>query len=90
MALDFTHQQFLRLAQDMLFRRKQELAALAAALDALSPLKVLGRGYAVAKTAEGMILKNAADVQAGDRISITLGHGALACTVDTVTTEKEP
>ncbi len=90
MALDFTHQQFVRLAQDTLAGRKQEFAALAAALDALSPLKVLGRGYAVAKTAEGIILKNAADVQTGDRISVTLGRGALACTVDTVTTEKEP
>ena len=90
MTLDYTHQQLTHLAQHMLSGRRQEFAALAAALDALSPLKVLGRGYAVAKNADGSILKNASDVQPGERIGVALGCGALECTVDTVFTEKEP
>ena len=90
MTLDYTHQQLTHLAESILSRQKQEFAALAAALDALSPLKVLGRGYAVAKDAEGTILKNAADVHSGAQISVMLGCGALECTVDTVITEKEP
>ena len=90
MTLDYTHQQLTHLAQNTLSRQKQEFAALAAALDALSPLKVLGRGYAVAKDAQGTILKNAADIQKGEQISVTLGCGALECTVDTVITEREP
>ena len=90
MTLDYTHQHLTHLAQNTLSRQKQEFAALAAALDALSPLKVLGRGYAVAKNAQGTILKNAADVQKGEQISVALDCGALECTVDAVITEKEP
>ena len=89
MLLDFTHQKMVAAAQTIVAARERKLAALTAALDALSPLKVLGRGYAVAKTADGAILKDANAVSAGEKIKVTLGHGALDCTVDQVLTEKE-
>ena len=62
--------------------KKQRFAALAASVDAMSPLKVLGRGYAMAQTAEGEIIKAAEDVEIGVHITVKLGRGALACTVD--------
>ena len=62
--------------------KKQRFAALAASVDAMSPLKVLGRGYAMAQTAGGEIIKAAEDVEIGEHITVKLGRGALACTVD--------
>ena len=82
--LDFIHQQMIHLAKDALSRRQQTCGTLAAALDALSPLKVLARGYAVARDTQGAILKNAADTQPGAKIHVTLGSGALDCTVDRI------
>ena len=63
-------------------RKKQRFSALAASVDAMSPLKVLGRGYAMAQTAGGEIIKAAEDVEIGEHITVKLGRGALACTVD--------
>ena len=82
MLLDYTHQQLTTVAQQTISAKQQRFAALAAKLDALSPLKVLGRGYAVAKDAEGKIIKESSSVSCGDSIEIELGNGALACTVD--------
>ena len=48
----------------------------------MSPLAVLGRGYAVARGAEGTILRSCRDVSAGDRVDITLGEGGFTAVVD--------
>lgn len=89
MTLDFIHQQMTHLAKDILSRHQQTCGELAVALDALSPLKVLARGYAVARDEAGNILKNAADTQQGAQIRVTLGNGALDCTVDRILDGKE-
>ena len=51
-------------------------------LDAFSPLKVLGRGYAIAeKMPEGAILRRAEQVKAGDRVRVRLHEGSIYCEV---------
>lgn len=60
----------------------RKLAALAAALDALSPLKVLGRGYSMLTSENGEILRFSSEAQLGERITATLAEGQLICTVD--------
>ncbi len=87
MALDHVHQQLTRVAEASLAGRREQFAALAAALDALSPLKVLGRGYAMARDAQGVILKDAESVRPGDGVTVTLSRGVLDCTVDGVRPE---
>lgn len=70
------------LASGTLARRRGRFAALTAALDAMSPLKVLGRGYAMVQGADGRILRKGTDVSPGDRVTVTLGEGGFRATVD--------
>lgn len=67
--------------ENKIMRLEQSFGAQAAKLDALSPLKVLGRGYSIAKTAEGKILREVADVEIGDDINLSLKDGTLNCKV---------
>ena len=61
--------------------KRRAFSALAASLDAMSPLKVLGRGYAVVRNGQG-IVKSYRDAPAGSHIEVALGEGALECTVE--------
>ena len=70
------------LSQGQLIRKRQRFAAISAALDAMSPLKVLGRGYAVARDAEGRILKTYRDISVGDTVTVTLGEGGFTSRVE--------
>lgn len=83
--LDNTQQQLSLIAQKQLSAQQQRFATLAASLDALSPLRVLGRGYAVAQCEDGTVLKNVAQTAVGENIRVRLGQGSLHCTVN----EKE-
>lgn len=56
-------------------------AAAAGKLDALSPLKVLGRGYAIAKDKKGRVVKTASDVHSGDEITLRLQNDEIDCIV---------
>ena len=59
----------------------RRFGALAASLDALSPLKVLGRGYALAQTADGTVLRSAGQVETGETVHLRLAEGGLVCQV---------
>ncbi len=65
-------------------RSRRRYLQAAAALDALSPLKVLSRGYSMVSGAQGVI-KSAKDLHPGDAVKITLADGESTCTVDHVT-----
>ncbi|MDY3986239.1 exodeoxyribonuclease VII large subunit [Dysosmobacter sp.] len=72
------------LASGQMARKRQSFAALAASLDAMSPLKVLGRGYAMAQNEQGQIMKSYRDASPGDRVSVTLGEGGFTAKVEEV------
>jgi exodeoxyribonuclease VII large subunit len=82
MLLDYTQQNLASLAREQMGQRQRQFASLCAALEAMSPLKVLSRGYAMARSAAGDVVRSAADVNTGDQIDVVLGQGSLVCTVD--------
>ena len=60
---------------------KNDFASMCIKLDALSPLKVMSRGYSVAVGDKGNI-KSVVDVAPGDKLCITVTDGNIHCTVD--------
>ena len=64
-----------------LTRKNQRYIAAVSKLDAMSPLKVLTRGYSMAQTQEGELIRSVHQVELGQRIGIALSDGNLAATV---------
>ncbi|NLF35087.1 MAG: exodeoxyribonuclease VII large subunit [Clostridiales bacterium] len=77
--LDYQSRRMAHGLSAVLGRERTRFERLAAALDALSPLKVLGRGYAIARTEQGRVLTSVRSVAAGDRFSLRLSDGELDC-----------
>ncbi len=73
-----------RVIEQRVARSRAVFAARAASLDALSPLAVLGRGYAVVATPDGRVVKLASQVSAGDPVRVRLHEGRLECDVTRV------
>lgn len=61
--------------------RQRRLAGLASALDALSPLAVLERGYSLAATADGRLVRDAGELRDGDRIELRFHRGRAGADV---------
>lgn len=59
----------------------QRFVALTAKLDAMNPMKVLTRGYAMAQTENGSVLRSIDQVRQGDRITLTVSDGVLSAAV---------
>ncbi len=81
MELDFLINRLLHSGEKQLEAKRHACGAMAAKLDALSPLKVLGRGYAIAETAAGETLRSSAQAAPGEEIRVRLEKGALRCSV---------
>ncbi len=65
-------------------RKKQRFVALTAKLDAMSPLKVLTRGYAMTQTEDGTVLRSVRQIQIGDKIRVSLNDGSVGAAVTDV------
>ena len=76
------------LAKAEIAQKQKAFTALAASLDAMSPLKVLGRGYAMARNEAGQVLKSSGEVTIGDRVRVTLGSGGFTAVVDHIEEEQ--
>jgi len=81
MHLDYSQDRLVSAMQKKLSANKERYAGLAAALDAMSPLKVLGRGYAIPRRDDGTVIKTAKDVKTGDEITVRLKKDEIKCVV---------
>lgn len=84
MHLDGVQRRLAMALERTLRRGRVELAGLAGRVDAMSPLKVLSRGYAIAK-AEGRAVTTVEQVQSGQAMDVLVADGVYHCRVE----EKE-
>jgi len=81
--LEMLRQRLEHSGEVLLVKNRQRFERTAAKLDALSPLKVLGRGYAMV-TREDCVIRETAQLTPGDAITVSLSDGTAQCTVNTV------
>ncbi|MCI8574610.1 MAG: exodeoxyribonuclease VII large subunit, partial [Oscillibacter sp.] len=81
MELAHLQQRLSDLSSRQISQKRAQFSALAAALDAMSPLSVFRRGYAMVRGPSGQILRSYHDTTAGETVSVTLGDGGFTCVV---------
>ncbi len=81
MRLDRAVRRFTGAAERVTSRARTRLASAAGKLDAMSPLRVLSRGYALASK-EGRVVRSAADLHAADTFELRLHDGTVPCRVE--------
>jgi len=86
--LDANVAQMATAARNLLLHKRARLERLTSQMEALSPVAILERGYALVFDAAGRLLKDADRVQPGDEITARLARGAIGATVKN--RKKEP
>ncbi len=80
-ALELIRSRMLSQQNQTVSNYRQRFVTAAAKLDALSPLKVLARGYAVAQTEQGSIIRSVKQTKAGESIRVALNDGTVTADV---------
>lgn len=83
-ALTLMRNRLTSVQEQQINRKMKSFVAMTAKLDAMSPLKVLSRGYSMAQRADGKVIRSIDEVVVGDSIHLTLGDGSLQATVDSL------
>lgn len=86
--LDRYREKLITAQEQINARKKHEYIRLAAALDAMSPLKVLSRGYLIASDNKGKVIKSIKSVNTGDELALRFTDGAAKCTVTDLSRDK--
>jgi exodeoxyribonuclease VII large subunit len=82
--MGFYLQQLTALMSKQLLRKQTLLANAAGTLDALSPLATLQRGYAIATTKQGHVIRNANEVKPGDALNVRVMQGIIHCKAEEI------
>ena len=82
MLLDYQQQRLVHSMELRVGENRQRMGRLAASLDALSPFKVLSRGYSITQTDDGTVVSTIGQVKAGDSLRIRVSDGAITCTAE--------
>ena len=83
-SLDHARDRLVSAEERNLAAARQRFVALAAALDAMSPLRVLARGYAIAEDSQGQAIKSIKSLSPGDAVTVELCDGRADCLVRSV------
>jgi exodeoxyribonuclease VII large subunit len=75
-------------ARSLLWQRRARLERLTGQMEALSPMAILERGYALVFDSSGKVLRDAAGVKPGDEIKARLTRGVIGATVKTISEER--
>ncbi|WP_286232347.1 exodeoxyribonuclease VII large subunit [Neobacillus mesonae] len=74
----------IRSMGQILAKKQTDFDRMIATLQALSPLKIMERGYSLAYTEDNHLMKSVSQVKAEDRVQIQLTDGSLFCKVENV------
>ena len=80
MVLAHVQQRLGDVAERTVSRKRERFGALAASLDAMSPLKVLGRGYAIARTERGVVT-SVQGVSEQEPLDVMVSDGVIHCEI---------
>ena len=80
-SLELMKNQLISAQNQQITKKNQRYIALISKLDAMSPLKVLTRGYSMAQTDGGGVIRSIQQVELGQRIRISFSDGNLSATV---------
>lgn len=83
-SLDHARDRLVAAEERNLASAQQRFVGLATALDAMSPLRVLGRGYAIAEDGQGRAIKSVKSLSPGDALTVELCDGRADCLVRAV------
>ena len=78
--LNLQRQCFIRGMEQQLQISRHEIGRLAASLEALSPFKVLARGYSMTQKDDGTVVSMIQQVSVGDILQVRVSDGTIACT----------
>ena len=84
MRLDRLRDELSAAQTDNLSLHHRRYIALASSLDAMSPLRVLSRGYSIANGADGTVVKSVSELSEGEKIRLRLSDGSADCVVDKI------
>lgn len=84
MELDRCRERLCTAQTQQLGKYRQSFVGLAASLEAMSPLRVLTRGYSIASDREGNCLHSVSQLGVGDEIRLRLSDGSADCRVENV------
>lgn len=79
--LDSLEASLIQNYERILAEQRQRLGTAAASIHAMSPLKVLGRGYSMTTLEDGTLVTSARQTQPGTEVQVRLREGSLRCTV---------
>ena len=79
---DYVKDKFIAAADRSNSAKRRDFVRLAASLDAMSPLKVLGRGYAIAADIRGELIRSIDDVKPDDKLRLCVNDGIIKCRVE--------
>ena len=78
--LNLQRQRFIRGMEQQLQLSRHEIERLAASLEALSPFKVLARGYSMTQKDDGTVVSMIQQVSVGDILQVCVSDGTISCT----------
>ncbi len=84
MLLDYTHRRLLNASAATINKQKERFVRIAAKLDAMSPLKVLSRGYSMTVNEQGNLIKSVKQVKEGEIIMVRYQDGSARAIVQEV------
>lgn len=83
-ALEHLRTKLISSEQRIINLNKQRFISLTAKLDAMSPLKVLTRGYAMAQSPDGTVIRSVKQVMPGNEITVSVSDGNMKATLNEV------